>query len=525
MTSAPGCIIALLLLAFAGAAGAAPTLRVLTPPDRHVIGTLIELRVTDGPGTPADWVGLFPEGETRDAFFRRHLPIPDDATEATLTLDTQGLAPGRYDLALFDDRVSPRRATASIELVAPMMPRVSMRLAPSSDRGRVAIVDEVLVVGAALAVRFEHANGLGGDWIGVFPEGGADDFSRPLAWAYTNGRHARGSNGRTDGELVFHPLNLPPGRYEARLLGESTCNLRAAAPFEVVNPYLGADPGTDGDLSVVSFNIWRDAQGTGGLDAVVAMLLAAQPDVIALQECSPGALTTILDGLRRDPSYRDATAGEAAFVISRLPITGVAGEGGDGIASAPARAGAVDVSVGDRTVRIVNCHLTAYPYGPYTARDAGGVPRILADEAATRDAEMATILDRFVTGDATVLVGDHNAPSMLDWTAATTGRHFGCAIAWPVSARLLGAGFGDSFRTVHPDPVAAPGFTWTPGAPAGVIFADDVADRIDMIYHRSGRDLALAPAWAAVIEGDPHPSDHRMVIVRFRVRPISRETP
>ena len=58
---------------------------------------------------------------------------------------------------------------------------------------------------------------------------------------------------------------------------------------------------------------------------------------------------------------------------------------------------------------------------------------------------------------------------------------------WPASATLAGAGFVDSYRAVHPDPLADPGFTWTPGGPEAR--THDVFDRIDWV-------LAAGPATA-----------------------------
>lgn len=63
-----------------------------------------------------------------------------------------------------------------------------------------------------------------------------------------------------------------------------------------------------------------------------------------------------------------------------------------------------------------------------------------------------------------VLVGgDFNTPSHLDWTLDTT-RVFKRRrdLDLPVSVAMAEAGFTDSFRTVHPNPVQRPGITWSP---------------------------------------------------------------
>ena len=130
-------------------------------------------------------------------------------------------------------------------------------------------------------------------------------------------------------------------------------------------------------------------------------------------------------------------------------------------------------------------------------------------------------------GIPVVLTGDFNSPSHLDWTAAVSAVRPVEApypIDWPVAHALADAGFTDSYREVHPDPVADPGFTWTPGYPRerkGV----EVHDRIDWVLHagpsrpwpaRSSAKSAYAGTGIAV---DPWPSDHRGVVSTLRVTP------
>jgi hypothetical protein len=83
-------------------------------------------------------------------------------------------------------------------------------------------------------------------------------------------------------------------------------------------------------------------------------------------------------------------------------------------------------------------------------------------------------------------------------------------------------GFKDSFRVVHPDPLAKPGFTWTPGSPEGEKV--EVHDRIDWVLSIG----ANATASKVVGEGgnpntdiavDPWPSDHRGIVSTFNVTP------
>ena len=62
-----------------------------------------------------------------------------------------------------------------------------------------------------------------------------------------------------------------------------------------------------------------------------------------------------------------------------------------------------------------------------------------------------------------LLGGDFNCPSHLDWTKDTQ-RVFERrrALDLPVSQLVLDAGFEDTFRKIHPNPVQHPGITWSP---------------------------------------------------------------
>jgi hypothetical protein len=86
------------------------------------------------------------------------------------------------------------------------------------------------------------------------------------------------------------------------------------------------------------------------------------------------------------------------------------------------------------------------------------------------------------------------------------------------------AGIVDSYRAIHPDPVAAPGFTWTPGYPAPFVYDWDVHDRIDFVW-AAGPAVALGSQVIgesganADLVVTPYPTDHRGVVSTFEVTP------
>jgi hypothetical protein len=98
-------------------------------------------------------------------------------------------------------------------------------------------------------------------------------------------------------------------------------------------------------------------------------------------------------------------------------------------------------------------------------------------------------------------------------------------VEWPVTKALADAGFIDTYRAVHPDPVARIGMTWTPGYPVPRLREGEVVDRIDLVLaagavevldsqivgEQDGPDVDIAV--------HPYPSDHRGVVSTVSVDP------
>jgi len=126
-------------------------------------------------------------------------------------------------------------------------------------------------------------------------------------------------------------------------------------------------------------------------------------------------------------------------------------------------------------------------------------------------------------GMPVVLTGDFNQPSSLDYGADTVGTRPGIAepVAWPVSEALFDIGFRDTYRDIHPDPVASPGDTW------GFSGRDsDSSERIDYIYS-GGPTKTTASQLVGEAKGkdvdvafDKWTSDHRAVLSTLDLTPL-----
>ena len=251
---------------------------------------------------------------------------------------------------------------------------------------------------------------------------------------------------------------------------------------------------------------------TDNLRRIEQMILATGADVVGTQEAE-----------RNDSRVARAMgwyASDRAHVISRYPI--IDPPHGNGVYVF------VETSPG-RVVAVANVHMPSDPYGPFLVRDGGNAAQLTKLEDTVRlpaiQTQLRVLPALAARGIPVFLTGDFNSPSYLDWTPAVAAVrpdvHF--PFVWPVSKALADAGMRDSYREVYPDPVAVPGFTWTPGSPE----ADphEVFDRIDWVLH-AGPSKALASTIVGETGGadvgygfTPYPSDHRGVLSTFAVHP------
>ncbi len=303
----------------------------------------------------------------------------------------------------------------------------------------------------------------------------------------------------------------------------------AAAVLALVTPPALAEDKVD--LRVMSFNIWYGGVQVSQTE-LVEILRASDADIIGLQE--PDGQTAVLAAAAGYP-YVDLRR----HIISRFPLfdpkLGERTETGQSVyplAGLDADAPHVWAMVAPgKVVALGNLHLTSDPYGPDLLRDGTPLAEVLQGEADSRLAEIdpyAAGLDPVIKSGAPVIVtGDFNTPSHLDYTTAAIGLRpaMTTEVPWPVSLRMLAAGFTDAFRAIHPDPVARPGLTYSPGFPWPVQRNGESMDRIDFIY------TANATATAAEVWGEPGnadvdrafprwPSDHRAVVADLTVAPI-----
>jgi endonuclease/exonuclease/phosphatase family metal-dependent hydrolase len=302
----------------------------------------------------------------------------------------------------------------------------------------------------------------------------------------------------------------------------------------------------DVPLSVMSFNAWGAGLNEGKpIDETVAAIRASGADIVALLEtraeapicgkvCPPvgpdvAPQVAAALGFRYHEQRGAAELQWASAVLSRYPIVA---ELSDGLGA--------EIDVRGQRVQVYTVHLPDWPYQPFQLLgiEYDGAPRLHDARAAVASAKatrgpglerLRAAIASAAPAAAVFICGDFNEPSHRDWTPATVaaGLH-PTAVQWPTIAALESAGFVDTWRAVHPDPVAHPGFTWS--ARSAPDDPTDHHDRIDFVLvagsgvtiESSALVGEVAPPADVVIT--PWPSDHRAVLTRVRL-PAVRGTP
>jgi HAD superfamily hydrolase (TIGR01509 family) len=273
------------------------------------------------------------------------------------------------------------------------------------------------------------------------------------------------------------PIEAAPGRTVlASLEGVTVDRLRALLPYR---------------LRVMTWNLWYGGTKVHDHRAKQLKVIAeTDVDVVGLQETYGTAAEELAEAL----GWHHHRAGTNLGIISRFPVTAVLGDPDVGFYGA---AGA-RIAVGEREVDVWTAHLDSERYGPYASEP-------LAHEEV-RLGQLRDTLRRIGDTAPVVLVGDFNSPSHLDRPDAD----------WPVTKAAEEAGFADSYRQAHPDPVREPGHTWSP-----VHAGPEPQDRIDFVLHRGLRVLdsrtyvSGTPRTWPDVEDNDWPSDHAAVITTF----------
>lgn len=329
----------------------------------------------------------------------------------------------------------------------------------------------------------------------------------------------------TDGMISGKPAKADRGT--TTVVVEATAENGSTNTLTVTIPVLPFHAPMVDKLKITTMNIWiGGAYVHNSHYKQVSYLASTNSDVIGLQETiAPGnAGTRLANAL----GYYHHDKGDRA-ILSRYPIVEAldANEAADAVR--------IQLDGKDSEIIFYTAHLGYDPYGPYdfcfsnmtaeqvTAREAesGRTGQIMDISAAIK--KLLPNADKVPV----FLTGDFNAPSQLDWIEATKDAHCGIGYyEWPTSKYPLEAGLKDTFRELHPDPIADPAITWSPLHPT----SQEPPDRIDFMYY-GGNGVKPLESFPNVV-GTPKfvpdqwenewPTDHKSFESLYQLQPSAQ---
>jgi len=320
------------------------------------------------------------------------------------------------------------------------------------------------------------------------------------------------------------------------------------------------------EFTVLQWNIWQEGtKVAGGYDAIVDEIVRLKPDFVTFSEVRNYNNTRFSDRIVQSLKDRGETYysfySYDSGLLSRHAIT-------DSLTIFPEKNDHGSIykmtsSINGHKIAVYTAHLDYLNDAYYNVRGYDGstwkeipIPQTVREVLEVNDASLRDDAIRdFITaarhdideGTIVILGGDFNEPSHLDWTRETKDLydHNGLIIPWTVPLLLDNSGFIDAYRSLYPDVVACPGFTfpadnplvkvenltWTPKS--------DERERIDYIFYHPHPALQLK---SAVIFGPKGsiarsrrvtentrdnfllpqgvwPTDHKALLATFRLTP------
>lgn len=279
------------------------------------------------------------------------------------------------------------------------------------------------------------------------------------------------------------------------------------------------------ELKVLVWNVWHEghikAYGQMASNAMCEILKASEADVILMIETYGGS-TEVADAL----GYYHRLISSNLSIYSRYPITKTLICPESSISSF--NFGGVEIDMNGKKIRLFDTWLHHLPNCTQIPLEKSAKDIIAWENDGSRDDEVRAILAEIkpYLDDAdtipVIMGGDFNSHSHLDWTegAKNTNNHGGHVIDWAVSREMINAGFKDSFREIHPDPVQDIGCTWMYPREKNEL------DRIDYIYYKGNAIKLIASetqnkelAKTLTFRGKDffYPSDHGFVLTTFQI--------
>lgn len=279
-------------------------------------------------------------------------------------------------------------------------------------------------------------------------------------------------------------------------------------------------------FKVMAWNILHGANDIeNGPENAINIIREIDPDVILMVE-TYGSGPTIAKSLGYNFHLIAAEgtalddAGINLSIFSKHPF----GERID--TESPFYLGGIEILIHNTKIRFFSNWFHYTPWDDQPEKMGKSVEELLAWERTGKKYEMIQKVLPYLKkyGQETdsiplIFGGDMNAPSHKDWSESTKEMHNGMVVPWYTTKVLEDLGLIDSYREIHPNPVASPGITWdTKGK--------NDAHRIDYIFYKSKSLRAIqSESYKAFLDEAfsindkqfQYPSDHGIVVTTFEI--------
>ncbi len=195
-----------------------------TSKSKYFTGEKISVTLTNMPGKPGDWVGIFPKGSTNAWENVKLWKHDGQVVDGTYLLG--GLTPGEYEARAFLNN--------SYNLLA----KTEFSVEDIVYNTEVNTSKSEFFTGEKIRVTLTNMPGNSGDWVGIFPKGSISAWENVKAWKH-------------DGQVVdgTYDLNsVPIGEYEVRAFLHNSYTLLSKVEFSVVEKQLITTVKTDKDI-------------------------------------------------------------------------------------------------------------------------------------------------------------------------------------------------------------------------------------------------------------------------------------
>ncbi|MCH5233166.1 MAG: endonuclease/exonuclease/phosphatase family protein [Muribaculaceae bacterium] len=271
------------------------------------------------------------------------------------------------------------------------------------------------------------------------------------------------------------------------------------------------------DYKILQWNIWQEGTMVpGGFEAIVNEIHRLKPDFVTLSEVRnyngsdfTARLTQELEkkGLKYHTAKSYDTGLLSIYPIERFD-TIFPHEGDHGTIY---RLHATSEN-GDRFA-VFTAHLDYQNCAYYEPRGYSGVdwseceiPQsvdeiLRKNDLSLRDDAIRNFIsaaEKDIEDGRTVIIGgDFNEPSLFDWIPDNKDLydHNGFVVPWTVSSLLKEHNYTDTYRSIYPDPIENPGFTYPASNPEVGIKKltwapkSDERERIDYIFYKSPENI------------------------------------